>query len=141
MEKEALPIPQGKYVPANRCGNLIVTAGMTPRENGKLLYEGKIHIEDDLELYRSAVIQAAKNALNAAKSQLRGDERIQQILSITIYLNAEEGYTKHSKIADFASEYYCEQLGDAGIGCRVSVGVASLPGNAPCEIQIMAACG
>ena len=28
---QANPIPQGKYVPANRFGDLIFTAGMTPR--------------------------------------------------------------------------------------------------------------
>ncbi|HAE80324.1 MAG TPA: RidA family protein, partial [Lachnoclostridium sp.] len=31
--KDANPIPQGKYVPANRFGQFIFTAGMTPRNN------------------------------------------------------------------------------------------------------------
>lgn len=34
MTREANPIPQGKYVPATRFGNMIFTAGMTPRNNG-----------------------------------------------------------------------------------------------------------
>ena len=37
IEKKANPIPQGKYVPATRFGDLIVTAGMTPRKNGQLI--------------------------------------------------------------------------------------------------------
>lgn len=36
------PIPQGKYKPAVRHGDLIFTAGMTPRKNGVLLMSGKI---------------------------------------------------------------------------------------------------
>ena len=32
MAKEANPIPQGKYVPATRFGNMIFTAGMRSEE-------------------------------------------------------------------------------------------------------------
>ena len=37
-EKKKDPIPQGKYVPAARGGNLVFTAGMTPRKDGALCY-------------------------------------------------------------------------------------------------------
>ena len=139
--KEANPIPQGKYVPANRFENLIFTAGMTPRDNGVLIKAGKIGLNDDLEDYRAAVRQAAKNALTAARNKLAEGEKISRILSITVYVNGEEGYTKQSKVADMASEYFCEELGEAGVGSRAAVGVASLPGNAPVEISIIAAAG
>lgn len=136
--KEENPVPQGKYVPATRFGDVIFTAGMTPRKNGVLLQTGKIGLEDEIEVYEDAAHQAARNALTAAKNQLRADEQIAQILSITVYVNAEDGFTKQSKIADFASEYFCEELGMAGVGSRAAVGVSSLPGNAPVEISIVA---
>jgi len=139
--KESNPIPQGKYVPANRFENLIFTAGMTPRDNGVLIKTGKIAISDPIEDYRDAVRQAAKNALTAARNKLEEGERIERILLITVYVNAEEGYTTQAKIADHASEYFCEELGEGGIGSRAAVGVASLPGNAPVEISIIAAVG
>ena len=139
--KESNPIPQGKYVPANRFENLIFTAGMTPRDNGVLIKTGKIAISDPIEDYRDAVRQAAKNALTAARNKLEEGERIERILLITAYVNAEEGYTTQAKIADHASEYFCEELGEAGIGSRAAVGVASLPGNAPVEISIICAVG
>lgn len=135
------PIPQGNYIPAVRHENLIFTAGMTPRDNGVLLRTGKVKLDDNIEDYRDAVRQAAKNTLTAARNQLKENEIITQLLSITVYVNAEEGYTKQAKFADLASEYFCEELDTAGIGCRASVGVASLPGDAPCEIQIIAAAG
>lgn len=138
--KQVNPIPQGKYVPATRSGNFIFTAGMTPRENGVLLYSGKVKCAEPVESYRAAVLQSAKNTLTAARNTLAENEHIAQIMSVTVYVNAEEGYTAHSKLADFASEYFCAELGSAGVGARVSVGVASLPGNAPCEIQIVAVC-
>jgi len=139
--KQANPIPQGKYVPANRFGDLIFTAGMTPRDNGVLIKTGKIAIDDPIDDYRDAVRQAAKNALIAARNKLEEGEYIERIMLTTVYVNAQEGYTTQAKIADHATDYFCEELGDAGIASRAAVGVASLPGNAPVEIAIIAAVG
>ena len=133
------PIPQGKYVPASRFGNLIYTAGMTPRSNGELIQSGKVSAEQTIGTYKAAVRQAVANALTAAKNLLTEEERLEQILTLTVYINAEETFQMHSSIADFASEYLYEELGNAGVGSRAAIGVASLPGNAPVEIQLIAA--
>lgn len=133
------PIPQGKYKPAVRYGSLIFTAGMTPRKDGVLLMAGKITPDQPLEAYQEAVIQAASNALTAAQNTLAPGERIVQILSLTVYLNASPDYTTHAKIGDIASNWLYDQLGEAGIGPRAAIGLATLPGNAPVEIQLVAA--
>ncbi|MDO4503358.1 MAG: RidA family protein [Coriobacteriia bacterium] len=138
--RERNPIPQGKYVPAKRCGNLIFTAGMTPRNNGVLIMEGPVRVDQDVSAYADAVRQAVKNALVAASNTLGENESIQSVLTLTVYVNAQEGFIAHSKLADIASEYLCEQLGEAGVAARAAVGVATLPGNAPCEIQLVACC-
>jgi len=138
-EVKANPIPQGKYVPAARFGQFIVTAGMTPRRNGQLIQTGRVEKDAPLEQYKDAVRQAADNALTAAENQLGEGERIARVMSMTVYVNAEDGFTAHAKIADFASDFLSEELGDASPMARVSVGVATLPGNAPVEIQLM--CG
>ena len=56
MAKEANPIPQGKYIPATRFGNMIFTAGMTPRNNGVLIRTGKVKASDDIADYKDAVV-------------------------------------------------------------------------------------
>ena len=99
MGKEANPIPQGKYVPATRFGQLIYTAGMTPRKNGVLMMEGKLGQAANLEDYREAVVQAAKNALTAARNKLNEGEALAQILSITVYVNAEADFTGQFRLA------------------------------------------
>lgn len=133
------PVPQGKYVPATRFGNVIHTAGMTPRDKGVLIQRGKIKTDQPADSYKAAVRQAAANGLAAARNLLVEGERFEQIVSLTVYLNADDTFEAHSALADFASEYLYEQLGDAGIGSRAAVGVASLPGGAPVEIQLVAA--
>lgn len=140
MEKKN-PVPQGKYRPAVRYENLIFTAGMTPRKDGVLLLAGKITPDTSLEEYRAAITQAAENALTAAKNCLAEGEKIVQILSLTVYINASQDYTTHAKVGDVVSEYMLEQLGDAGIGARAAIGVGTLPGNAPVEVQLIAAAG
>lgn len=135
------PVPQGKYKPAVRHGNLVFTAGMTPRKDGALLMSGKISPNEPIETYRDAIRQAASNVLVAAQNCLEEGEKIVQVLSLTVYVNATDDYTTHAKIGDVVSEYLFEQLGDAGIGPRAALGMATLPGNAPVEVQMIAAIG
>ncbi|NCB41117.1 MAG: RidA family protein [Clostridia bacterium] len=130
------PIPQGNYVPATRYGQTIYTAGMTPRENGELIMVGKVLREEELQKYQPAVTMAAKNALIAAMNLLEPCEEIDKVLLMTVYICAEDGFEKHAKIADFASDFLYQEIGDCAIGSRVAIGVASLPGNAPLEIQL-----
>ena len=56
---------------------------------------------------------------------------------MTVIVNAPAGYTLHTKIADFASEYLVEALGGRGVGARTAVGASSLPGDAPLEINLV----
>jgi enamine deaminase RidA (YjgF/YER057c/UK114 family) len=135
------PIPQGKYVPATRSGQLIFTAGMTPRKNGVLLLSGKVKSSEPLEKYKDAIRQAASNALDAARNMLKAEERITGVLSLSVFINAEQNYTLHPKLADYASEFLYEEIGEAGIGSRAAIGVASLPSDAPVEIQLVVVAG
>ena len=75
------------------------------------------------------------------KNKLEEGEKIVQIMQITVYVNSEPDFTKQPKIADFASEYFCEELGESGVGSRAAVGVAVLPGEAPVEIAVIAGVG
>lgn len=137
--KHDAPVPQGKYVAACRYGDLVYTAGMTPRQNGVLQFVGKISPHKALDMYRDPVVMAVKNALAAARNVLVGEEKIAKVVSFTVYIAAEDSFQAHTQLADFASAYLYQELGADGIGSRVAVGVASLPSNAPVEIQLIAA--
>lgn len=134
-----MPIPQGNYVPAQRSGDMVYTSGMTPRQEGELMVTGQVPANANIEDYRFAVELACGNALTAVRGQLQEGERIGQIASMTVFIAAEAGFTAHPKLADYASNYLFSELGDRGIGARAAVGVATLPGDAPVEIQMTAA--
>lgn len=132
------PVPQGNYVAAKRHGDLVHTSGMTPRDNGVLMFNGAVSPGAPLENYRAAVELATKNALTAARLLLAPHERVAGVLSLTVYIAAEPEFTEHARLSDFASAYLHGEMGDDGIGCRTAVGVSSLPGNAPVEIKLIA---
>lgn len=133
------PKPQGKYIPASRHRELVYTSGMTPRDNGTLLFNGKVKVSEPVETYREAVRLATGNALGAARSVLSDGECIEKVVTLTVFIAAEEGFQTHARVADFAAEYLYEELGECGIGSRAAIGVATLPGDAPVEIQLVAA--
>ncbi|QQD85060.1 RidA family protein [Jeotgalicoccus sp. ATCC 8456] len=135
------PVPQGNYKPASRFKNIISTAGMTPRKNGELIQSGRILHTESIESYREAILQAIDNAYSAAMALVSDDEVVKQVLSMTVYVNADDDFTSHSKVADIGSDYLFNNLGQAGIGSRAAIGVKSLPGNAPVEIQLVIGVG
>jgi enamine deaminase RidA (YjgF/YER057c/UK114 family) len=135
------PIPQGKYLAAVRDVNTVYTSGMTPRKSGDLLFAGKIKTEEALEKYREAVELATLNAIGAAQNCLKENERIITVLQMSVFLNAEESFKNHAKVADFASETIINYLGSKSIGTRAAIGVASLPSNAPVEITLVCKVG
>ena len=139
MNKQKSPIPQGFYRPTTRHGNTVYTAGMTPRQNGVLMFSGKINHNISVTAYRDAVRLATANALQATLDIVSENEQIDKVLTLTVYIATDEEFQLHSKIADFASEYLHEQLGEAGIGARAAIGVFNLPGGAPVEVQLTVA--
>lgn len=139
MSRAPGPVPQGDYIPARRHGDLIFTSGMTPRLDGVLQFTGPVRKDVPVEDYRQAVLLACGNALAAARGVLAEGEGISAILSLTVYIAAEPGFEAHAKLADHASAFLRAEFGAQGIGARAAVGVATLPGNAPVEIQLVAA--
>ena len=135
------PIPQGSMSPTTRHGNLIFTAAMTSRRDGVLQFTSMVKAEDSLESYKEAVRIAAGNALTAARNTLTDGEKIVRVLSFWVYINAEEGFVSHAKLADFGSDYLTEELGEAGSAARAAIGLGTLPGNAPVEVQLICAAG
>ena len=133
------PKPQGRYTTAKRRGDLIFTAGMTPRRGGTLILEGPVRSTDAPELYREAFVLACSNALEAARSLLSGDEAIGEIVAMTVFIAADSAFRAHSQFADYASAYLYDQLGDDGVCVRTAIGVVTLPGGAPVEIQLIVA--
>ncbi|WP_417588915.1 RidA family protein [Pararhodobacter oceanensis] len=133
------PVPQGLYLPAIRHADTIYTSGFTPRRDGVLLHEGRVRADQPVESYREPVEISVQNAIWAVQAQLREGEHVALVLQLNVFVNADAGFSAHSRLADYASEALRAAFGEAGIGSRTALGVATLPSNAPIEINLVAA--
>jgi hypothetical protein len=73
-------------------------------------FAGKIRVVDPLETHQDAIRLATLNALTAARACLEEGEKISLILQLNVFLNAEEEFTTHAKIANYASDALMENL-------------------------------
>jgi enamine deaminase RidA (YjgF/YER057c/UK114 family) len=133
------PVPQGRYVPAVAEGDLVLTAGMTPRVAGVLQYAGRVGDSVSVDDARLAAGIAAANAVAAAAAAAGSLDAIARALRLTVFVNALPGFTEHSRVADGASERLVALLGERGIVVRSAVGVASLPGGACVVVELTCA--
>ena len=137
----AAPQPQGNYVPTSRVGDLVLTAGMTPRVDGELAITGRVGDAVDVDEARRGAAIAAANALSAGVHEVGGLDRITGLARMTVYVHAASGFTQHTAVAAAATEVLVVHLGEMGRCARSAVGGASLPGDAPVEIELTAVVG
>jgi enamine deaminase RidA (YjgF/YER057c/UK114 family) len=133
------PTAQGRYRTVVRYGAMVVSAGMTPRVDGVLVHVGKVGRELSLDEARAAAAVAAANAVAAVIESAGSADAIACCLRLAVYVNATDDFTAHSVVADAASERVESLLGERGRAARAAIGVASLPGGAPVEIELWCA--
>lgn len=131
------PKPVAAYVPAVRSGNLIFTAGQLPFQNGRLPHQGKlgdeISPEQGYEMSKTAVV----NALAAVQGLIGDLDKITRVVRIAVYVASTPEFTLQSSVANGASEILEQVFGDRGHHARSAIGVASLPLNAPVEVELI----
>ncbi len=116
----------------------MTTAGMTPRVDGTLAITGRVGDAVDLEEARRGAAIAASNALSAVADAVGGLDHVVGLARLTVYVHAASGFTKHTAVADAATDALVAHLGERGRCARSAVGVASLPGDAPVEVELTA---
>ena len=81
----------------------------------------------------------ALNALAAVKSVIGDLDRVARIVKLVGFVSSDPAFTGQPGVVNGASQLLAEVLGDAGVHARSAVGVASLPLDAPVEIELVAA--
>ncbi len=130
----AAPPPAAAYVPFVRDGDLVLTAGQLPTRDGALPATGKLGGEVDLATGQDLARQCAINILAQAKAAA-GDLGSVRVLKLTCFVASTPDFTEQHLVANGASEFLGEVLGDAGVHARSAVGVPVLPLDSPVEIE------
>ncbi len=129
--------PIGSYIPAIKTGQLILTSGQLPAQDGQLLYTGKVPGDVTLADAAKAAEIAVLNALAAIANIAGGVDNIQRIVRVCVYVASDAGFTDQPKVANGASDLLGKVFGDAGQHVRSAVGAAELPLNAPVEVELV----
>lgn len=127
--------PAANYAPFAQSGALLFTAGQLPLQDGKLSAAGLLGRDLSTAQGREAAKWCAVNILAQAKAALGDLERIARIVKITVFVASTADFTEQHLVANGASDLLAEALGAKGKHARSAVGVASLPLNAPVEVE------
>lgn len=130
--------PVAAYLPATRTGSLVFTAGQVPRQNGVVVFPGKVDGEVAVEAARDAVRIAALQALAAVKGVVGDLDRVTRIVKLTVFVNSSPGFSGQPHIADAASQVLTIAFDEAGRHARSVIGVAELPLDSSVELELIA---
>lgn len=129
--------PIAAYVPAVRTGNLVFTSGQLPTIEGTLMATGKVGKDVSVEDAKAAAERAALNGLAAIKQVIGDLDKVVRVVKVVGFVAVDPSFTNHAAVVNGASELLGECFGEAAKHARSSVGMASLPLDAPVEIEII----
>ncbi len=97
---------------------------------------GKLGDDIALEQGQDAARLCALNLLAQLKAACGGDlDRVKGCLRLGVFVNATPDFTQHPEVANGASDFIVEALGDAGRHVRAAVGAGSLPRGVAVEVE------
>jgi enamine deaminase RidA (YjgF/YER057c/UK114 family) len=132
------PKPLGVYKPFLVDGNKVYVSGHgTVKEDGSLIV-GRIGQNMTAEEGKSAARQVGLAILATLKANLGSLDKVKRVIKVLGMVNCTPDFESHPFIINGCSELFAQVWGDDnGVGVRSAVGMGSLPGNIPVEIEAM----
>ncbi|HUC12452.1 MAG TPA: RidA family protein [Stellaceae bacterium] len=140
IELPAIGAPLGNYVHAKRVGDLLYLSGKGPPESGAAMPRGKlgagVSVEEGYRYARGVGLVL----IAAMREALGGDlDRVTGIVKVFGMVNAAPDFEDHPKVINGCSDLFVEVFGEDGRHARSAVGMSSLPGGIPVEIEVIVA--
>lgn len=127
------------YEPFSRSGDLVFVAGQIPKiDRDTVLRPGRCGAEHDLASARDSAQLAARQAIHWIETAMTGNETLDKVLRLSVYVAVSGEFTEMSEVADAASQTFIDRFGRGGAHPRSVLGVLLLPRNAPVLIEATA---
>jgi enamine deaminase RidA (YjgF/YER057c/UK114 family) len=130
------PSPVGNYVGYVRAGNVLYVGGNTGRINGERKYSGKVGDTVTIEQAYEMARHCGLNHLAVIKAALGDLDRVDRMIKLLGYVNVAPGFVDMAKVTNGESDLLMQLWGERGQHTRASIGVYSLGGNAPVEMEM-----
>ncbi len=132
--------PLGNYVHAKRVGNLLYLSGKGPHSPDGTVPRGKLGAGVSIEEGYRHARQVGLVLIAAMRDALDGDlDRVTDIVKVLGMVNAASDFEDHPKVINGCSDLFVEVFGECGRHARSAVGMSSLPGGIPVEIEVIVA--
>lgn len=132
----AAAAPVANYVPVVQTGSLMFVSGQLPLVDGKLLIEGKVGAGVSHQAAQACARACFINILAQLQNALDGDlSRVKKVVRLGGFISCAPDFTDLATVMNGASDLAAAVFAPNGNHARSTVGVASLPLNAPVEIE------
>lgn len=132
------PQPLGVYKPCLIDGKYLYLSGHGTLQNDGSWIVGIVGIDMDNDAAKLAARQVGLAMLATIKKQLGSFDKVKRVIKVLGMVNTVQGFADHPYIINGCSELFAAIWGpDLGVGVRSAVGMSSLPGNIPVEIEAM----
>lgn len=130
------PEPLGVYQPCLIDGWYLYVSGHgTVQADGSLII-GKVGYNMEAEVAKMAARQVGLAILSTIRTKLRSLDKVDRVIKVLGMVNAVPEFEQHPFVINGCSELFAAIWGEEkGIGVRSAIGVGSLPGNIPVEIE------
>jgi enamine deaminase RidA (YjgF/YER057c/UK114 family) len=119
-----------------RMGDLLFVSGTGPGKIDGKAEVGRLGEDYDVARGRAAARQVGLHVLSAVKAELGSLDKVQRLVKALGMVNAAPGFKEHPQVVNGFSDLMVEVFGEeAGKGTRSAVGMSSLPGGIPVEIE------
>ncbi len=132
------PAPLGVYKPFIIDGKHLYVSGHGPLQNDGSLIIGRIGDDMDVEQGKLAAQQVGLTILSTITKNIGSLDKVKRVIKVLGMVNCVAEFEKHPYIINGCSELFKIVWGEEnGVGVRSAVGMGSLPGNIPVEIEAM----
>lgn len=130
------PSPMGVYKPFLIEGKYVYVSGHGPVLPDGQLIKGRVGADLTADQGKQAALQVGLTILATLQASLGNLNRIKRLIKILGMVNCTVDFEQHPYVINGCSELFAKLWGeDAGVGVRSAVGMGSLPGNIPVEIE------
>jgi enamine deaminase RidA (YjgF/YER057c/UK114 family) len=133
------PKPAGTYSSVVVDGLQAWVSGQIVLQEGAMLHPGLVDRDVAPDVAKEVARRAALQALSVLAASLGSIDRVRRIIRVTVYVASVATFQRQHEVANGATEVLTALFGESGRPARAAIGVASLPLNAPVEVEMVVA--
>ena len=128
--------PAANYIPYSIVGNLVFISGQLPFKKGSIPITGivgeNVSIDNAIEMAELCALALISQLKEACNGNL---DNVKKVVKLGGFVASSKDFGDQPKVINGASDMMVKIFGDQGKHSRFAIGVASLPRNAPVEVE------